>query len=123
MEGRLRVKESVWWLGISFKIESMLRNFSHCVKHRSDTAEPLKSSLFPDYPWQKITHRPIHIERKRLCSCVLEYSSRYTEVAKLESTSSPEIISHLKSIFGCHGIPEVFMSDNEPQFSSIQFKN
>ena len=52
---------------------------------------------------------------------MVDYYSRYIEVAKLTSTSSPEVIKHLKSVFARHGIPEVKMSDNGPQYSSEQF--
>ena len=32
------------------------------------------------------------------------------------------VISHLKSIFARHGIPEVVVSDNGPQYSSAVFE-
>ena len=53
----------------------------------------------------------------------MDYYSRYIEVAKLTSTSSNDIIRHLKSIFACHGIPESVMSNNGPQYSAASFNN
>lgn len=52
---------------------------------------------------------------------VLDYYSRFVEIAKLTPTHSEDVIIHLKSIFSRHGIPELFHSDNGPQFSSQQF--
>ena len=52
---------------------------------------------------------------------VIDYFSRYIEIAKLIGTQSKDIIEHLKSIFARHGIPEVLMSDNGPQYSSAIF--
>lgn len=53
----------------------------------------------------------------------MDYYSRYIEVAKLTSTSkSSDIIMHLQSMFSRHGIPDVFRSDNGPQFISSEFK-
>ena len=49
------------------------------------------------------------------------YSSRYVEIAQLSNTRSTDVIVHLKSIFARHGIPEVLMSDNGPQFSGQVF--
>ena len=49
---------------------------------------------------------------------VVDYYSRYIEVAKLRSTSVDEVILHTKSIFARHGIPEQVLSDNGPQYSS-----
>ena len=53
---------------------------------------------------------------------IVDYYSRYIETAKLSNESSTEVISHTKSIFARHGIPQEVVSDNGPQFSSIQYK-
>uniref|UniRef100_A0A7N8YPR4 Integrase catalytic domain-containing protein n=1 Tax=Mastacembelus armatus TaxID=205130 RepID=A0A7N8YPR4_9TELE len=52
---------------------------------------------------------------------VVDYFSRYVEIAQLSNTKSTDVIVHLKSIFARHGIPEVLMSDNGPQFSGQDF--
>ena len=49
--------------------------------------------------------------------------SRYTEAAKLALMTAASIISHLKSTFSRHGIPETVMSDNGPQYSALVFKS
>ena len=54
---------------------------------------------------------------------VVDYYSRYIEIAKLISTSSNDVIRHLKSIFAHHSIPESVVSDNGPQYSAISFSN
>jgi hypothetical protein len=53
---------------------------------------------------------------------VIDYFSRYIEIAKLFNTSSQSVINHLKSIFARHGIPECFMSDGGPQHVSFVLK-
>ena len=52
---------------------------------------------------------------------VVDYFSKYIEISKLEGESSQEVIQRLKSIFARHGILQQVMSDNGPQFSSIEF--
>ena len=42
-------------------------------------------------------------------------------MAKLSSTTSPDVSVHLQSMFARHGIPEQLISDNGPQFSSTSF--
>lgn len=37
------------------------------------------------------------------------------------NTTSTDVVTNLKSIFARHGIPEVFISDNGPQYSSSLF--
>ena len=53
---------------------------------------------------------------------VVDYYSRFIEIAKLTLTTAMGVISHLKSIFARHGIPEVVVSDNGPQYSSVVFE-
>ena len=49
---------------------------------------------------------------------MVDYYSRFPEVIKLSSTTSPAVISSLKSLFSRYGIPEILRSDNGPQFDS-----
>ena len=52
---------------------------------------------------------------------IVDYYSRYIEIARLSRSTSTEVIMHTKSIFARHGIPEKVISDNGPQFSSHKF--
>ena len=52
---------------------------------------------------------------------VVDYYSRYPEIEKLENTLSSTIIRKLKTIFARHGIPGDVVSDNGPQYSSMEF--
>jgi len=53
---------------------------------------------------------------------VVDYHSSYIEVRRLDSLSSVFTLDKVKSIFSTHGIPEVVISDNGPQFSSREFQ-
>ena len=52
----------------------------------------------------------------------MDYYSRYIELALLKELNSLETIDHMKSIFARHGIPELLISDNGPQYASKEFK-
>ena len=52
---------------------------------------------------------------------VVDYASSYVEIAKLEATTSPDVILHLRSMFARRGIPETVVSDNGPQYESYDF--
>ena len=54
---------------------------------------------------------------------VVDYYSRYIEVARLSCTTANEVILYTKSIFAIHGIPVVVMSDNGPQCSLEAYAN
>ena len=53
---------------------------------------------------------------------IIDYYSRYIEIAKLSGESSSKVIRHTKSIFARHGIPKEMISDNGPQYSSLEYK-
>ena len=115
-----RARQSVWWPGIRGEIKEKVSSCSVCYKHRSQNAEPLLPSQFPDYPWQCVGSNLFAWEGMSYL-LVVDYYSRYIEVARLSTTTSPAVITHLKSIFARHGIPEVFHSDNGPQYSADSF--
>ena len=75
----------------------------------------------PDYPWQKVATDLFEWKRSSYV-LVVDYYSRYIELAKLSSTTSSEVIKHLKSFFSRHGLPQTVVSDNGPQYSSAIFK-
>ena len=52
---------------------------------------------------------------------IVDYYSRYIELAYLKSTTAETVINHTKSIFSRHGIPQIVVSDNGPQFSCRPF--
>ena len=54
---------------------------------------------------------------------MVDYFSRWIEVARLNNLTSEEAIKHMSSIFARHGIPEVVLSDNDPQYSSDRFSS
>ena len=54
---------------------------------------------------------------------IVDYYSKFFELAKLEDTRSKTIIMHMKSAFARHGIPYEVRSDNGPQYTSRDFKD
>ena len=91
-----------------------------CCKHRRQHAEPLLPSIFPERPWQKIA-TDLFEWKKVTYLVVTDYYSRYVEMAKLSTTTANDVITHLKSIFACYGIPQTVMSDNGPQYAAAAF--
>ncbi|UYV84625.1 hypothetical protein LAZ67_X002882 [Cordylochernes scorpioides] len=47
---------------------------------------------------------------------VIDYFSHFIEVVRLTKLSSEAVVDHCKAIFAHHGIPDIVISDNGPQF-------
>lgn len=118
---RARARESVWWPGISGDIQKMVENCAVCAKEQPISHEPLLPSSFPDRPWERIA-MDLCSHNGRTYIIVVDYFSRWVEFRPIISESTRGTINALKSVFSVHGIPDVAVSDNGPQFSSKEFR-
>ena len=114
---RERARHSVWWPGISRQVEEMVKSCPECIKHNPQRPQPLLPSHLPDLPWQKVGTDLFELN-KNTYLLIVDYFSRWIEVAKLNKLTSEEVINCTRSIFARHGIPEVVVSDNGPQYSA-----
>lgn len=117
---RKRARQSVWWPGISTELEKLVRTCPTCCKAQNQRAQPLIPAPLPELPWQKVGTDLFHWKQGTFLLIIDNYS-RYIEVAKLDRLSAEEVIKHTKSVFARHGIPEIVMSDNGPQYSSQEY--
>jgi hypothetical protein len=113
----------VWWPGIDAEIEQMARKCEACMAQSNDPARaPLHSWEYPQKPWQRL-----HIDfagpfMGKMWLIVVDAHSEWPEVIPMQSTTSEKTVSALRSIFAIHGLPEQLVSDNGPQFTSIEFR-
>ena len=119
---RERARQSVWWPGLSKEIQNLVENCQTCREHYTQREEPMISSPFPELPWQKVGMNLSELE-KNTYLLVVDYYSKYIEVAKLNQLTAAAVILHCKSIIARHGIPEEVISDNGPQFAAESFSN
>lgn len=112
---------SVWWPYISAQIEEMVNKCNICAIHRPEHKQPLLPSSFPERPWSRLGMDLFDFQGKTFI-IVVDYYSRWVELRKLDNLSSGDTIAKLKSIFAVHGIPDLTVSDNGPQFASAEFR-
>jgi len=118
---RARAMQSVWWPMLSTQIEELVRRCTICEKLRPETREPLLPSTLPERAWERIGSDLFQLDGKTFI-IVVDYYSRWIEVRPLNPTTSQAAINALKSIMAHHGIPDVIVSDNGPQYASAEFK-
>jgi transposase InsO family protein len=118
------LRQKVWWPGIDAQVERLVKVCIPCqatgLKARP---EPLLMTAMPEKPWQVV-----HID---LCGPfptgehvlgVVDECSRWPAVRLMKTVTTATVIEKLESVFTTHGIPEVIVSDNGPQFVSGEFR-
>ncbi|XP_048252587.1 uncharacterized protein K02A2.6-like [Haliotis rufescens] len=117
-----RAREILFWPCMNKDIERTVERCAVCQEHRkSPCKEPMISSEVPTLPWQVVATDLFHMDGREYL-VVVDYYSRYFEVALLTNTKASTVITHIKSIFGRHGVPMRVVSDNGPQYACAEFK-
>ena len=111
----------VWWPYISSQIETMVNKCAICAIHRPERRDPLLPCSFSDRPWSRLAMDLFELKGKTYL-IIADYFSRWIELQLLEKLNSKTTITQIKSVFTTHGIPDMIISDNGPQFVSWEFK-
>ena len=120
---RERANISVWWPLLNEQIKQRVSSCQHCQKKQSSQRrEPLITTELPDRPFQKCAADLFELKGQPYLVLV-DYFSRYIEIAHLKNITSGEVIGRLKNFFAHHGIPELLITDNGRQFISSDFSD
>ena len=119
---RARANEIIYWPGMSTQIENIIGKCETCNKFRnSNQREPLIQHEIPQLPWQKLG-MDILTFGGRDYLLIVDYLSKYPELAPMKNKTSSCVIEILKAQFARHGIPRDVIADNVP-FNSTECKN
>ena len=115
-------RQSAWWPGIGWDIKEWVASCRHWIEKRpSQIREPLLPSTLPERPCQKVGVDICEFKNSHYLVQV-DYFSRYIDIAYLPGLMTAAVIGKMKNFFAQHGVPEVVVSDNGPQFSSSEFR-
>ena len=115
-----RARAILFWPGMSNDIYEKVSKCATCATYKmKNQKEPMIAHHIPDRPWQKLGTDLCEHEGKNYL-VVVDYYSKFIETALLPNKTAGTVITHLKSIFARHGIPEELVSDNMP-FNSKEF--
>ena len=119
---KVRAREALYWPGMSSKIADMVSRCSTCLEsRRKQQREPLQPLPAATEAWTRIGTDLFKMRGKDYL-LVVDYYTNYPEICLLPNTNSSTVIKYTKSIFARHGIPEVVVSDNGPQYASKEYK-
>ena len=116
-----RAKTSVFWPGITAEINRFIERCETFSKYRSAPTYPMIATSTPSGPWVRIAIDYFELNRFRYL-VIIDYYSRYVELARVTSLTVSELILKCKAIFARHGIPVEVFSDSGSQFTSAEWK-
>ena len=113
----------VWWPTIDTDIQQTVQSCYNCQETARDPVRvPLHQWDIPRNPWQRL-----HIDyagpyRGTMWLLLIDAYSKWPEVHAMSSTTAQATVQQLRGIFATHGLPQMIVSDNGPQFVSEEFK-
>ena len=117
-----RARDILFWPGMTSQIEDVVLQCQICSTHqRSNTKEPMLPHMIPERPWSQVGADLFQFNSQNYLILV-DYYSNFIELNLLNTTTSQQVVTHLKSQFARHGIPDRLITGNGPQFSSDTFK-
>ena len=119
-----RLRTKVWWPGIDRQAEQRCRTCHGCqLVAKPLPPEPLKRTELPTQPWQDLAVDLLGpLLTGEYLLVVVDYFSRFFEVAVTKSVTSGKMISCLEAMFATHGLPFSIKPDKGPQFISEEFE-
>ena len=112
----------VWWPGLDQDITDLVKQCSSCQQvQQAPAVAPLHPWLWPDKPWDRV-----HVDfagpfMGSMFLIIVDAHSKWPEVVPMNSTTSTQTITVLRQVFSAYGIPRQLVSDNGPQFTSVEF--
>ena len=121
---RARARGAVSWPSINGAVEEMISQCSTCQKLSAKQPKRAFYLIPQQVPKRHCTTvaADIFCYKGRAYLLVVDYDSKYPEVACLTSKNGEAVILTMKDMFARLGIPERLIADNMP-FNSLKFKN
>ena len=92
-------RSTMYWPNIDKDIDEMTRNCNACQKYRSlNPRKPLLSHEIPRDVWNKVATE-LFVCLYKLYLIVIDYTSKYFELAQLRNASLDTVITHMRSIY------------------------
>ncbi|CAK5104917.1 unnamed protein product [Meloidogyne enterolobii] len=124
VRSKAKARNIVWWPAINEDIENFIAECEKCQINRPNEPQTASQNNWPE---AKLAFERVHIDLAgpvfgKTFLLIVDAYSRYPFVVQMKSTTSAYIITALREIFSMFGPPSVLVSDNGPQFISLEFE-
>ncbi|XP_039204570.1 uncharacterized protein K02A2.6-like, partial [Crotalus tigris] len=113
----------LWWPVLDKDIEAQVHACHLCQRSRPEMPQaPVHRWEETQSPWSRV-----HIDyagpfQGQFFLVLVDSHSKWLEVVPVSSTTTAKTIQVLRGIFAAHGLPDVIVSDNGPQFTFSEFQ-
>ncbi len=116
-------KDALFWPGMRADIREMCYSCGKCAQFKAQNQkEPMQSQPIPRYPWQYVSQDLAVFESGNYLVTVDHYSD-FIELDELDNTLSATVADKTEAHFARHGVPEVVLTDNGPQFIGSDYES
>lgn len=121
---KTRLRDRCWWPGIDAAAVEMCKSCEGCrLVQLPDPPEPMKRRPLPEKAWVDIAIDFLGpMPNGEYILVVIDYFSRYMEIAIMTKITAENTIKSLKKIFRTWGPPRTITLDNAKQFVSTELR-
>ena len=120
-----RLKKNYYWENMSKDVEIIVKTCHQCQLNRPQPANigTENHATTPESPFRRvgldiIGPLPETKSKNKYIIVLVDYFTKWVEAEPLITIESNDVIKFLTRVFSRHGIPEVLITDNGPQFTS-----
>ena len=124
-----RLKRNYYWIGMNKDIRLFIKSCHVCQLCKPQPPNVFTEDLAtpPGLPFTRVgldLVGPLYesFRGNKYIIVLVDYLTKWVEAEALAKTESEDVIRFLNNIFSRHGIPEILITDNGPQFISDKTK-
>ena len=125
-----RLRDLYWWPGMTTQVDAAVKTCVTCSQHDKTAVtrvSPLQPVPLPNGAWEKLAIDIVGpfntaAQNCRYAITLIDYYSKWPEVAFTSEVTSASVITFLSTIFSREGNPQEIVSDNGTQFVSTEFE-
>ena len=124
-----RLKRDYYWINMKRDVGLFVKCCHRCQISRPQELNKYSEDIStkPGYPFFRVGldlvgPLPITERNNRFIIVLVDYLTKWVEAEALATAESEDVINFLKMVFSRHGVPEILVTDNGPQFTSDKTK-
>lgn len=124
-----RLKRDYYWKYMKKDLENFIKCCTRCQMFRPQNLNQFTEDIPtpPGYPFSRvgldlIGPLPVTQNQNKYIIVLVDYLTKWVEAEPLQKAESENVVRFLKMVFSRHGIPEILVTDNGPQFTSDKTK-